>query len=242
MTRVKVLVVEDEIIIADDICDLLTEMGYEVAEPAISYSEAVKTLQDFNPDIAIVDIHLSGKKDGIDLAAFINENNKIPFIILTSNTDSNTVEKAKTVNPSAYLVKPYRKIELFTSIEIAISNFEKQSSLSQKSVSSTLKNVLFIKQNHLFIKVHFDDILFIKADHVYLEIFSKDKNKFIVRGSLNDYINKLGYKFSRIHRGYIINLQHIAAIDHDFVKIENTSIPIGKNYREEFLKRINLVQ
>ncbi len=240
MIKMKILIVEDEIIIADDICEILIDLGYEVSEPAISYSEAASTLKEFEPDIAIVDIHLSGKKDGIDLAELINKEYNIPFIFLTSNTDAKTVDRAKKVSPSAYLVKPFSKDELYTSIEIALSNFEKQRINSESKSVPLLNQALFIKQKHLFIKVKFDDILYIKADHVYIEIVSKDNHKFLVRGSLNDYISKLDHNFTRIHRGFIVNLQHIVSIDQDYIKIDTHQIPIGKNYREELLKRINL--
>jgi len=79
MAKVKVLVVEDEIITADDICFSLEELGYEVLEPANTYSEAVRTLEAELPDIAILDIRLTGKKSGIDLADKINADFGKPF-------------------------------------------------------------------------------------------------------------------------------------------------------------------
>ena len=84
MEKKKVLVVEDEIIIADNICDSLIDLGYEVTEPAINYTEAILIIEKEKPDIAILDIHLSGKKTGIDIAKKINENYNFPFIFLTS--------------------------------------------------------------------------------------------------------------------------------------------------------------
>ena len=68
MDKVKILVVEDEIIIADNICDTLNSLGYEALEPAINYTEAIELIENTKPDIAILDIQLSGQKTGIDLA------------------------------------------------------------------------------------------------------------------------------------------------------------------------------
>ena len=240
MAKVKIVVVEDEIIIADNICEALIELGYNVAEPSITFTEALDTIQEFKPDLAMLDIRLSGKKDGIDIAQIIKEKYNIPYIFLTSNTDADTLERAKKVAPAAYLVKPFSKEELYTSIEIALANFELQVQKNDSNLATPLKQALFIKQKQLFIKVKFEDILFIKSDHVYIEIFSTDNHKFLVRGSLNDYILKLDSNFAQIHRGYIINLQHISAIDQDYVKIEKHSVPIGKNYKEEFLRKINI--
>ena len=240
MTKVKILIVEDEIIIADDICEILEDLGYEVSEPAISYTEALDTASQFNPDLALIDINLSGKKDGIELARELKEKYDFPYIFLTSNTDKKTVDRAKHVTPAAYLVKPFSKEELYTSIEIALSNFACRPNTNETKEVSTIKQALFIKQKHLFIKVKFEDILFIKSDHVYIEVFSADNHKYIVRGSLNDYIAKLDNNFARIHRSYIINLRHIEAVDQDYVKVEKHMIPIGKNYKEEFLRNMDI--
>ncbi len=239
MGKVKILVVEDEIIIADDICDILTELGYEVCEPAITYSEAVKSLAEYKPDFAIVDINLSGKKDGVDLASFVNKEYKIPFVFLTSNTDAKTVERAKKVSPGAYLVKPFSKEELYTSIEIAISNFSNNIRKNTDKIIPSLKRALLLKQKQLFIKVNFDDIIFIKSDHVYLEIVT-NTNTYLVRGSLIEYQSKLDEYFVRVQRGYIVNLKHITSIDQDYINISNHKIPMGKSYRDELLSRINL--
>jgi two-component system, LytTR family, response regulator len=240
VNKVRIVVVEDEIIIADNICDVLTELGYNVAEPAMTYTEALDTIIDFKPDLAIIDIHLSSKKDGIDLAQKIMEEYDFPFIFLTSNSDMHTLDRAKKVSPAAYLIKPFSKEELYTSIEIALSNYKKQLPKIPATNQAPFKQVLFIKQKHLFVKVRFDDILFLKSDHVYLEVFALKKQRFVVRGSLSDYINKLDDNFIRVHRGYIINLNHIETINQDYIKIEMHQIPIGQNYKEAFLHKINL--
>ena len=240
MSKVKILVVEDEIIIADNICDALEDLGYEVSEPAITYSEAIETIEEFVPDLAILDIQLSGKKDGIDIAQTIKEKYSIPFIFLTSNSDVRTVGRAKEVAPSAYLVKPFSKEELYTSIEIALSNFSnKDTSIISKTENK--QNALFIKQKNLFVKIKFDNILFVKSDHVYIEIYTSDGGKYLVRGSLSDYISKLGACFVRVHRGYVINMNHVDAFEHELVIIGKESIPLGKTYRGDFLKEINLM-
>lgn len=240
MSKVRILVVEDEIIIADNICDALEDLGYEVSEPAITYSEAIETIKEFKPDLAILDIQLSGKKDGIDIAQTIKDDYNIPFIFLSSNSDVRTVGRAKEVAPSAYLVKPFSKEELYTSIEIALSNFSNLEDLSAPKTENK-QNALFIKQKNLFIKIKFDDILFVKSDHVYIEIYTKKGEKYLVRGSLNDYISKLGTCFVRVHRGYVVNMNHVDAFEHELVVIGKESIPLGKTYRGDFLNEINLM-
>ena len=237
MSKIKIAVVEDEIIIADSICNSLEDLGYEALEPAISYSEAIKLIDDNTPDLVILDIQLSGSKDGIDLAWKIKEDYNIPFIFLTSNADKLTVDRAKRVSPPAYLVKPFSKDELYTSIEIALFNHvNNNSNLNDK----VLIDSIFVKQNKMLYKVKLDEILFLQSDHVYIEIITIDNQKWLIRDSLNEYINKLNHNFLRVHRGFIVNLKHLEAINHNILIVGNHEVPIGKNYREQLLQKINL--
>lgn len=246
MCKVKILVVEDEIIIADDICDILSELGYHTLEPVINYTEAIEAIEKHKPDLAILDIQLAGRQDGIDLAWKIKEDYDLPFIFLTSNADPATVERAKKVAPPAYLVKPFNKDDLYTSIEMALYNYSVNSGFTQSSKGESnkknfiIKDAFFIKKNHLFHKVKFTDILYAKADHVYVEIYTNSNTKHLSRGSLTGFSEKLPKHFFRTHRGYIVNLDYLDAINYLFVVIDGNEIPIGKNYRDELMKRINL--
>src|SRR4051812_22124930 len=103
MANIKVGIVEDEMIIAEGIVQALEQLGYEPTEPATSYTDALEMIEAERPDILLVDIQLSGKKDGIDLAWKIKEDYNIPFIFLTASSDPATVERAKLICPPAYL-------------------------------------------------------------------------------------------------------------------------------------------
>ncbi|NCT10194.1 MAG: response regulator transcription factor [Flavobacteriia bacterium] len=235
MEKVKILVVEDEIIIADSICNALNELGYHALEPAINFTEAIITIENEKPDIGILDIQLSGKKNGIDLAKKIKTEYNFPFIFLTSNSDSFTIQEAKQVTPHAYLIKPFLKEELYSSIEIALHNFSIKSG-EVLNDNLIIKDALFIKDRGYFTKINFNDILFLKSDHVYIEIFLIDHKKKVVRTSLNNILTKLNHYFVRVHRGYIINTNYITQINHHTVKIENKEIPIGNKFRDEIVK------
>lgn len=240
MEKVKILVVEDEIIIADSICNALNELGYHALEPAINYTEAIETIETEKPDIAILDIQLSGKKTGIDLAKKIRESYHFPFIFLTSNSDSFTINQAKEVKPPAYLIKPFSKEELYSSIEIALHNFSvKSGDLTDENL--IIKEAIFIKNKGFFTKVSFSDILYLKSDHVYVEILLSNQQKYVVRSSLNDILSKLNSNFIRVHRGFVINIAYLNQINSNSVKIIDEEIPIGKKFREEIVKRINLI-
>src|ERR1700739_3345206 len=123
MSVLKIGIVEDELVIGRTILNTLDELGYQHCGPAINYTEAIEMLERDRPDLLLLDIQLSGKKDGIDVAEKLNELYHIPFIFLTANSDGDTIERAKKVKPNAYIVKPFTREELFAAIEIAFSNF-----------------------------------------------------------------------------------------------------------------------
>jgi len=238
--KVKILVVEDEIIIADNICDTLNDLGYETLEPAINYSEAVETIEREIPDIAILDIQISGRKSGIDLAKKINKYFNFPFIYLTSNSDSLTFNEAKQTNPSAFLAKPFSKEDLFLAVEVAIHNFSVRNKQNIND-SAIINEALFFKEKGVFKKKYFVDILFIKSDHVYVDIFFKNGTCQVVRIGLSEIMNKLNSSFVRVQRGYIINLNEITQIESKVVRIGEHRIPIGKTYKDALLKHVNTV-
>jgi len=242
MSKVKILVVEDEIVIADNICDSLDELGYEVFEPAINYTEAVEALENELPDIAMLDIQLAGSKDGIDLAWHIKENYNIPFIFLTSNADPRTVERAKKLTPPAYLIKPFVKDDLYTSIELALYNHygDSISRIDSEAPQIIIKDAIFVKSKNLFQKVRFEEIMFIKSEHVYVELFTESGKSYLIRNSMNAFCEKLPKDFYRVHRSFAINMQHLDAIHANYVVVGGGEVPIGKTYREELLKRIRL--
>lgn len=239
MSKVKILIVEDEAIIADNIFDTLEEFGYEPLEPANTYTDAIRLMEEHRPDIAILDIQLSGQKSGIDVAAEINKNYHFPFIFLSSNSDSLTLGHAKNVQPFAYLVKPFGKEELYTSIEVALYNFSKQKEKALNSDNLIIQNALFIKDHKVFHRINFVDILYLQSDHIYIDVFLKGGKKVSVRGSLNEYMGKLSKSFFRSHRSYIVNLDFMTKLNSNNLEIEGIEIPIGQNQREVLLSRLN---
>ncbi|HQW43769.1 MAG: response regulator transcription factor [Chitinophagaceae bacterium] len=131
MSKLRVLIVEDEPVIAENISMYLDNNDFEVSGIAYDSAEANEQLQSNTPDAAILDVNLESDEDGIDIASSINQKYQIPFLFLTSYSDKETLERAKKVKPSGYIVKPFNEKTLLASLEIAISNFtaEKNHSL-----------------------------------------------------------------------------------------------------------------
>src|ERR1700712_5754080 len=147
MTVLKIGIVEDELVIARTISGTLDELGYSHCGPAINYTEAIEMLELNKPDLLLLDIQLSGKKDGIDVAQKLNELYQVPFIFLTANSDAETIDRAKSVKPHAYIVKPFTKEDLFAAIEIAFSNFtgNRTNARPEQSAAYHTKDFMFVK-------------------------------------------------------------------------------------------------
>jgi DNA-binding NarL/FixJ family response regulator len=123
MSKLRVLIVEDEPVIAENISMYLDNNDFEVSGIAYDSAEANEQLLNNTPDAAILDVNLESEEDGIDIANHINQKYRIPFLFLTSYSDKETLQRAKAVNPSGYIVKPFNEKTLLASLEIAISNY-----------------------------------------------------------------------------------------------------------------------
>jgi PAS domain S-box-containing protein len=131
ITEKHILVVEDEIIVAEDIRRSLQRMGYVVPSVASSGEEAIKKAQEFNPDLVLMDIMLAGGMDGIEAAEQIRSCFDIPVVYLTAYSDEKTLERAKITEPFGYIIKPFKERELHINIEIAFYKHEMERKLKE---------------------------------------------------------------------------------------------------------------
>lgn len=127
MSELKILIIEDEPVIAENISMYLNNADFTVSGIAYDDEEAVNQLHNNTPDAVILDINLDSSMDGIQIADYINKNFRLPFLFLTSYSDKETLQRAKLVEPSGYIVKPFNGQTLLASLEIAISNFANRS-------------------------------------------------------------------------------------------------------------------
>jgi two-component system, response regulator PdtaR len=140
----RVLIVEDEPIIATDIELTLEEQNYIIAGKAYSGIQALDMLTNRSPDIALLDISLKGEMNGIELAAIIRDSYDIPFLYLTSFSDKFTLEKAMPTLPYGYIVKPFKDNDLLAAIEMALYRFSFEKNSKVFSVQS-IEKALHIK-------------------------------------------------------------------------------------------------
>ena len=122
MNDIKVMIIEDEPLIAEDIAACLKRREYKVSAIIYYAEDALQHLVQNTPDIVLIDINLNGGQEGIAIARAINNRFQLPFVYLTSYSDKKTLEMAKDTGPSGYIVKPFTEAGLFATLEIALHN------------------------------------------------------------------------------------------------------------------------
>lgn len=143
MRKDRVLIVEDEIIVAKDLQQKLINLGYLVPDIALTGDEAMSKTRTINPDIILMDIKLGGDVDGIDTATNIRKNNDVPIIFLTAYGDESTIERAKLTDPNGYMIKPFNVQELHSNIQLALHKNKLDSQLrrNQEFLFNMIQNM-----------------------------------------------------------------------------------------------------
>lgn len=251
MSKVKVFVVEDESIVSKDIQNSLVKIGYEVVGSSATGEKAIEDIQNSSPDIVLMDIMLKGEINGIETAEIVRNNFSIPIIFLTAYADEDTLQKVKITEPHGYILKPFKEIDLQTSIEMAIYKHQKEQEVIKERdflfsvVDNNANNheFIFVKASSRLVKINTKDIFFIEALKDYVVINTVD-TRYTIHSTMKEIEQKMGKKdFVRVHRSFIVRLDKIANIDYPNLNLENDkkSIPIGGSYRDDLNSRIKLV-
>ena len=250
MSKNNILVVEDEAIVSKDIQQSLKKLGYNIVGASATGEKAIELANEHKPDLVLMDIMLKGDMSGIDTAEKIKETLNIPVIYLTAYADENTLSKAKVTEPYGYIIKPFKEIDLHTSIEMALYKHSKEREvIKERDFLYALvegkedEGVIFVKSNSRLVKVKTADILFVEALKDYV-VINTPEAKYTIHSTMKDIQRKLPQKdFQRIHRSYIVRLDKIIAIEQPNVVIEGGKklLPIGGSYKDELFSRINLV-
>jgi PAS domain S-box-containing protein len=143
MQQKKVLIVEDEGVVALSLQSILTKMGYTIVGSAITGDEAISLARDRHPDVILMDIHIKGTIDGIQTTEKINEFSDVPVIYLTAYADDETISRAIKTQSHSYLVKPVNQRELYSNIEFAIykHRLRDRSGTSQENLELLLVSI-----------------------------------------------------------------------------------------------------
>lgn len=248
MTKPKILISEDEVIIAEDLAASLEELGY-ITCAIDSGQDTIDRIRETQPDLVLLDINLGGDQDGVDIGHRIRQEFDIPFIYLTAYADHATIDRAKKTEPDGFLVKPFDEKSLRSAIEIALykhdSGHREEKELNGAAVSGKEQEVIadyiFVKVKHRIIKVHYSEIIWVEAYDNYSFIVTADQ-KYLVSSTLKDMEHKLPpQNFVRVHRSYIANLDKIEALEENSVVFAKGDIPIGKSYKKTLMSRFNII-
>ncbi len=246
MKTIRVLLVEDEPIIAADLADRLADMGYEVAQQCSSGEEALAFFQQHEVDLVLMDIKLEGQLDGVETARKMLAQRVLPIIYLTSNSDDATFNRAKSTLPAAFLTKPFRGKDLQHAIELAITRTQpvstKPEATPETREAHLFKDRLFLKVKDRMIRLFLTDILWVEADDYYCKLITKDK-EYLITQPLKQMEEALFAMpaFMRVHRSFIVNLSHIEEIGDLFVSIHKKQIPLNKSSKEELVLRLQKI-
>jgi len=254
MAKTKVFILEDENIVAKDIEQSLKKLGYDVVGIASS-GEKVKEIlnKGLRPEIFLMDIMIKGEMNGIEVAEYVKENYNLPVIFLTAYADEDTLSKAKITEPYGYILKPFKEIDLHTTIEMALYKHQKTAELKKEldvysslvSESKNGKEFVFVKNKSKLIKISVEDLFYVEALKDYVNFYA-NHGKYTIHSTMKDVESKLPNKFfARVHRSFIVNLDKILSIEHVNGRLQleglEKSIPIGGSYKEDLLERFNLL-
>ncbi len=158
ISETRILVVEDEVLIAEYIKEVLTALLFSNIKLAHTKEQALLEIERFKPELILLDIRMEHELEGITLAQKINELYQIPFVFITAHSDKQIIEKALNTNPSGYITKPFKKIDVYAAINLAL-----------KKAKENEKRILIFKDGHLTTKLPFDSILYVESEGNYSE-------------------------------------------------------------------------
>ncbi|MCB0480677.1 MAG: response regulator transcription factor [Flavobacteriales bacterium] len=219
-----ILIVEDELVIAYALKELLQEMQFTNLTIASNSTKAEILMEEHYFGLALLDINLGKNEEGIELSKKAQDMG-IPFIFITSYTDKKKLDLALSYSPTAYLVKPVSEVNLYTAVKIALNlGDEKQ------------RNILKIRNGGEDLRIQIDKILYIQADNNYVNIVT-EKRKHLLRISISSIKEQLDENiFIQTHRSYLVNIQKVESICASSIKIDQMNIPISRSFKNDVKK------
>lgn len=241
--NLNILIVEDDPLISESLKDILRILNHRITGIADNADSAIEICNSTLPDLALLDIQISGDLNGVELAEILRDQFDIPFIFMTAYADNDTINKAKEKGPFGYLVKPYGLKEVNATIQIAMASYDrlKKAEKIKINFSPIIDNSFFIKVDSSLIKLKLNDILYIEAKGDY-SLFKTKTKGYLVQTTMKYVENRLNqFRFQKTHRSFIVNLEKIEDIKEFNLVIEDKVIPISRSQKEQLLKKINLL-
>jgi len=259
--RIQILLIEDEAILALDLMELLEAEGYAVVGPARSGARAQELFARHQVDLVLADIHIDGPEDGIQTAARLLAERPVPLIYLTSFADRATLARALATAPAAYLPKPASLGGLRSAIEVALHQFALAQQAAEpvaaavapvaetpevsvaessggREVVLRLGENLFVRYAQRFVRVALADVLLLEAGGSHTTLATASGRKYALRLPLSAVLDRLrAPQLVRVHRSFAVNIGQVEAFSDHELTVGGQSVPLGRAYEDEFLKR-----
>jgi DNA-binding LytR/AlgR family response regulator len=238
----KILIVEDDLMIAFQLKDDLEEAGHLVNAIVRNPFDALTALRNDPPDLAILDITLeNGRDEGIELAKLLPNFGNLPFIFLTGRTDTYLMHLAEKAKPYAYLFKPYRKEELLMQISLAYNSFK------EKSVELPANyDCFYLKNNGVHERIDYEALLYVKSNRHSVSIFTThDRKPYVVGTNLSEIISYFTHPdLLLLSPSLIVNKKHIRQLYRKSLSLNHVAedLEITDRGRKVLLNTLNILK
>ncbi|MFC3879689.1 LytR/AlgR family response regulator transcription factor [Algoriphagus namhaensis] len=248
MKEERILIVEDEISIAENIQEILELLGYVNIDIANSANQCIKVIKKYRPDLIFMDIKLKGDKDGIELGEIVKQMVDAPLVYVTSYSDPTIIERAKRINPAGFIVKPFNTNDIHAIVEIVLYNKRTKPSTEAPSVAVVsdspflVNDAVFIKADNAFEKVPYEDIYYVEANGNMVGIFTRNR-EYSIRKSMKEIEDILPSNlFLRVQKSYIVNLGQIESFNtKEITMSQGAVVQVGRQYYNSFLAKLNTI-
>lgn len=233
MKKNNVLIIEDDLALSIKMERHLIRWGYQLIGIYSRGEKALEKIKKVIPDVILLDINLSGRLNGLDVAKKIVSLN-IPIVFMTVNKSETLFDTAKKVKSISYLIKPFDMLTLKGALEMA--RFSKPIQENKIKLNPTI----FLKRGQQTFPVELNSILWLEADRNYCHIFSNVHGRFLIRKSMVKFINELPpNKIVKIHRQYAANINKVESVhlikNELILKDDEKKLPIGRAYKESLI-------
>ncbi len=223
----KVLIAEDDVIIGQNLFNIISQTEAIPIKIIDSLNELINEINVDSFDVAFLDVRMHGNDLGIEMAKLLVENNK-PFVFITAFSDSKTLENTVALRPSGFILKPFKKEQIFKLIDRLLAEFVDND------------NFLWVKSGGENVRIDISDISHIQSENVYAIIYTKD-GRVVTRMKLADLESFLPVNFLRTHQSYLINCNKVEKISEaELVLYGNFSIPISRRYQNDVKEKLGL--
>lgn len=224
--NLKVLIVEDELMIAEMLLEMLKSEGVTNVYTASTFSEGLQLLANHVFDLVFMDVQIGEGKTGIDLASIIRSRYDTNIIFTTSYSDPKTLQSIAFICPDMYISKPYRISDIRAALNIVYQKRYGTETITIKSGGDT-------------INVAIRSIKYLKADNIYLVIHCDDR-RLLVRSTMESFLEEhKSAGIHRTHRSYAVRMDHVDRYEDGTIYIDLQEIPVSKSNRKDFLQLYN---